>query len=123
MEAVERLAKAFPEARHHPRPTERASLDEAIRLCRGRHDVLEPSAEDPCGAENGLFRRPRDSLAEFRRATGLPTATNMVATDWRSEMGHAIPAPLRIRAFRSPIRISGRCKVRCGSRSMCRDWG
>ena len=25
----------------------------------------------------------------FRRATGLPTATNMIATDWR-EMGHAI---------------------------------
>jgi glucarate dehydratase len=28
-------------------------------------------------------------MAEFRRATGLPTATNMIATDWR-EMGHAI---------------------------------
>ena len=28
-------------------------------------------------------------MAEFKRATGLPTATNMIATDWR-EMGHAI---------------------------------
>ena len=28
-------------------------------------------------------------MAEFRRATGLPTATNMVATDWR-EMAHSI---------------------------------
>ena len=28
-------------------------------------------------------------MAEFRRATGLPTATNMIATDWR-QMGHAI---------------------------------
>jgi glucarate dehydratase len=28
-------------------------------------------------------------MAEFKRATGLPTATNMVATDWR-EMAHSI---------------------------------
>ena len=28
-------------------------------------------------------------MAEFRRATGLPTATNMVATDWR-EMVHSL---------------------------------
>ena len=28
-------------------------------------------------------------MAEFKRATGLSTATNMIATDWR-EMGHAI---------------------------------
>ena len=31
----------------------------------------------------------REVMAEFRRATGLPTATNMVATDWR-EMAHAL---------------------------------
>ena len=30
-------------------------------------------------------------MAEFKRATGLPTATNMIATDWR-ELGHAIRA-------------------------------
>ena len=28
-------------------------------------------------------------MAEFRRATGLPTATNMVATDWR-QLVHAL---------------------------------
>ena len=28
-------------------------------------------------------------MAEFRRATGLPTATNMVATDWR-ELTHSL---------------------------------
>jgi glucarate dehydratase len=44
-------------------------------------------AEDPCGAE-GVFSG-REVMTEFRRATGLPTATNMVATDWR-EMAHAI---------------------------------
>ncbi|MBU0790094.1 MAG: glucosaminidase domain-containing protein, partial [Gammaproteobacteria bacterium] len=31
----------------------------------------------------------REVMAEFRRATGLPTATNMIATDWR-QMGHTI---------------------------------
>jgi len=28
-------------------------------------------------------------MAEFKRATGIPTATNMVATDWR-QMGHSL---------------------------------
>lgn len=32
---------------------------------------------------------PREVMAEFRRATGLPTATNMIATDWR-QMGHTL---------------------------------
>ena len=49
-------------------------------------DVLA-YAEDPCGAENGYSGR--EIMAEFRRATGLPTATNMIATDWR-QLGHAI---------------------------------
>jgi len=44
-------------------------------------------AEDPCGAEQGYSGR--EIMAEFRRATGLPTATNMIATDWR-QMGHTI---------------------------------
>jgi glucarate dehydratase len=62
------------------------SLQEAIALCSKAHGVLA-YAEDPCGAENGYSGR--EILAEFRRATNLPTATNMIATDWR-EMGHAI---------------------------------
>jgi glucarate dehydratase len=44
-------------------------------------------AEDPCGAEQGFSGR--EIMAEFRRATGLPTATNMIATDWR-ELKHAV---------------------------------
>ena len=34
-------------------------------------------AEDPCGAEQGFSGR--EVMAEFRRATGLPVATNMIA--------------------------------------------
>jgi glucarate dehydratase len=52
----------------------------------GKRDVLA-YAEDPCGAEQGFSGR--EIMAEFRQATGLPTATNMVATDWR-ELKHAV---------------------------------
>jgi glucarate dehydratase len=44
-------------------------------------------AEDPCGAEQGFSGR--EIMAEFRQATGLPTATNMIATDWR-QLSHAL---------------------------------
>src|SRR5262249_23980035 len=53
---------------------------------KGMHGVLA-DAEDPCGAEAGFSGR--EIMAEFRRATALPTATNMVATDWR-ELAHAL---------------------------------
>jgi glucarate dehydratase len=86
LEAVSALADQFPDARITLDPNGAWSLDEAISFCKNQHDVLA-YAEDPCGAENGYSAR--EVMAEFRRATGLPTATNMIATDWR-EMGHAI---------------------------------
>ncbi len=86
IEAVTALAERFPKARITLDPNGAWSLKEAVRLCRDQHKVLA-YAEDPCGAENGYSGR--EVMAEFRRATGLRTATNMIATDWR-EMGHAI---------------------------------
>jgi glucarate dehydratase len=86
MKAVEGLAKRFPKARITLDPNGAWSLKEAIGLCKGRGDILA-YAEDPCGAEAGYSGR--EIMAEFRRATGLPTATNMIATDWR-QMVHAI---------------------------------
>jgi glucarate dehydratase len=86
MRAATALAEAFPDARITLDPNGAWSLEEAIRLCRGQHHVLA-YAEDPCGAENGYSGR--EIMAEFRRTTGLPTATNMIATDWR-QLGHAI---------------------------------
>ena len=80
------LAERFPQARITLDPNGAWSLDEAVRVCRGKQDVLA-YAEDPCGAEGGFSGR--EILAEFRRRTGLKTATNMVATDWR-QLGHAI---------------------------------
>jgi glucarate dehydratase len=86
MEAVTAVKRRFPMARVTLDPNGAWSLDEAIRLCRGAHDVLA-YAEDPCGAEAGFSGR--EIMAEFRRATGLPTATNMIATDWR-QLAHAL---------------------------------
>lgn len=86
MEAIVALHERFPDARVTLDPNGAWSLAEAVRLCRDKHGILA-YAEDPCGAENGFSGR--EVMAEFRRATGLPTATNMIATDWR-QMAHSI---------------------------------
>ncbi|RDV00568.1 glucarate dehydratase [Trinickia dinghuensis] len=86
MEAIVALHERFPDARVTLDPNGAWSLAEAVRLCRDKHGVLA-YAEDPCGAEGGYSGR--EVMAEFRRATGLPTATNMIATDWR-QMAHSI---------------------------------
>ncbi|WP_456267499.1 glucarate dehydratase family protein [Kushneria sp. AK178] len=86
IEAVTALSQAFPGARTTIDPNGAWSLSEAIRLCKDLHGVLA-YAEDPCGAEEGFSGR--EILTEFRHATGLPVATNMVATNWR-EMAHAL---------------------------------
>jgi len=86
IQAVTALHKRFPEARITLDPNGAWSLAEAISLCTGKGDVLA-YAEDPCGAEQGFSSR--EIMAEFRRATGIMTATNMIATDWR-QLAHAI---------------------------------
>ena len=115
--AVTALAERFPDARITLDPNGGWSLEEAVRLCSGMHGILA-YAEDPCGAEQGYSGR--EILAEFRRATGLPTATNMIATDWR-EMGHAI----QLQSVDIPLAdphfwtLQGSIRVA----QMCRDWG
>jgi glucarate dehydratase len=86
VEAIVALHEAFPSARITLDPNGGWLLKDAIRLLRDHRNTMA-YAEDPCGAE-GAFSG-REVMAEFRRATGLPTATNMVATDWR-EMAHSI---------------------------------
>jgi len=78
-DAVRALHARFPKARVTLDPNGAWSLEEAVRVGTRLKGVLA-YAEDPCGAENG--RNGREVMAEFRRRTGLPTATNMVATDW-----------------------------------------
>jgi glucarate dehydratase len=86
IKAIKALKSRFPDARITLDPNGAWSLPEAIGLCRDMHGILT-YCEDPCGAENGFSGR--EIMAEFRKATGLPTASNMIATDWR-QMSHAI---------------------------------
>jgi len=117
IEAVTALAERFPKARVTIDPNGAWSLDEAIRLCTNKRHVLA-YAEDPCGAENGYSGR--EVMAEFRRATGLPTATNMIATDWR-QMGHTIQLHSVDIPLADPHFWTMQGSVRVAQ--MCHEWG
>jgi glucarate dehydratase len=117
IEAVAAIKRRFPDGRVTLDPNGGWPLAEAIAVCKGRSDVLA-YAEDPCGAEDGYSGR--EVMAEFRRATGVPTATNMVATDWR-QMGHtillqAVDIPLADPHFWT---MQGSVRVA----QMCDEWG
>ena len=117
LEAIVALHERFPKARVTLDPNGGWLLKDAIRLMRDMRGVVA-YAEDPCGAEDGFSGR--EVLAEFRRATGLPTATNMVATDWR-QLSHAlalqsIDIPLADPHFWT---MAGSVRVA----QTCRDWG
>jgi glucarate dehydratase len=115
--AVAAIKKRFPESRATLDPNGAWSLAEAIAACRGQGHILA-YAEDPCGPEGGYSGR--EIMAEFRRATGIPTATNMVATDWR-QMAHshllgAVDIPLADPHFwtmQGSVRLA----------QLCHDWG
>ena len=117
IETVRALHARFPNARITIDPNGAWSLQDAVRLMRDLRGVVA-YAEDPCGAEDGFSGR--EVMAEFRRATGLPTATNMVATDWR-QMVHAlslqsVDIPLADPHFWT---MAGSVRVA----QACRDWG
>ncbi len=117
IEAVEALHARFPKARVTLDPNGGWLLKDAVRLMRDMRGVLA-YAEDPCGAEDGFSGR--EVMAEFRRETGLPTATNMVATDWR-QMVHSlalqsVDIPLADPHFWT---MAGSVRVA----QTCRDWG
>jgi len=116
-EAVTALAARFPEARVTLDPNGGWLLEQAVTVGRSLRDVLA-YAEDPVGAE-GVYSG-REIMAEFKRATGLATATNMIATDWR-ELGHtirsnAVDIPLADPHFWT---MSGSVRVA----QLCDDWG
>jgi glucarate dehydratase len=117
IDAIRALHERFPEARVTLDPNGGWLLKDAIRLMRDMRGVIA-YAEDPCGAEDGFSGR--EVMAEFRRATGLPTATNMVATDWR-QLSHAlalqsVDIPLADPHFWT---LAGSVRVA----QTCRDWG
>ena len=117
IEAVTALHERFPQARVTLDPNGGWLLKDAIRLMRDTKNIVA-YAEDPCGAEDGFSGR--EVMAEFRRATGLPTATNMIATDWR-QLSHAlalqsVDIPLADPHFWT---MAGSVRVA----QTCRDWG
>jgi glucarate dehydratase len=117
IDAAVALHERFPQARVTLDPNGGWLLKDAIRLMRDMRSVVA-YAEDPCGAEAGFSGR--EVMAEFRRATGLPTATNMIATDWR-QLSHAlalqsVDIPLADPHFWT---MAGSVRVA----QTCRDWG
>ncbi|MET4583582.1 glucarate dehydratase [Conyzicola nivalis] len=116
-EVVTALAERFPDARVTLDPNGAWRLEQAVAVGLSLRDVLA-YAEDPVGAE-GVYSG-RETMAEFKRATGLATATNMIATDWR-ELGHAV----RSNAVDIPLAdphfwtMAGSVRVA----QLCDDWG
>lgn len=115
--AVRALAERFPDARITLDPNGGWLLAEAVELCRDLAGVLA-YAEDPVGAEGGFSGR--EVMAEFRRATGLPTATNMIATDWR-QMAHAVRSNAVDIPLADPHFWTMRGSVRVAQ--LCHDFG
>ncbi|HMO44685.1 MAG TPA: glucarate dehydratase [Rubrivivax sp.] len=116
VDAVTALHERFPQARVTLDPNGGWLLKDAIRLGQRMRGVVA-YAEDPCGAEEGFSGR--EVMAEFRRATGLPTATNMIATDWRQLVHalslHSVDIPLADPHFWT---MAGSVRVA----QTCRDW-
>jgi glucarate dehydratase len=116
-DAVTALKERFPDARVTLDPNGAWPLAEAVRLGRRLRHVLA-YAEDPCGRE-GTFSG-RETMAEFRRATGLPTATNMIATSWR-ELHHAVKADAIDIPLADPHFWTMAGSVRVAQ--LCAEWG
>lgn len=79
-ECIAALYEVFPDARLTLDPNGAWTLKQAIEYLTPIKHMLS-YAEDPCGAEGAWSGR--ETMSEFRRTTGLRTATNMIATDWQ----------------------------------------
>ena len=116
VECILALHEAFPKARLTLDPNGCWCLEDAVRWLSPLKGVLT-YAEDPCGAEQGFSGR--EIMAEFRQRSGLPTATNMIATDWR-QLGHAV----KLQSVDIPLAdchfwtMAGAVRVAM----LCRDW-
>ena len=117
LKAVQALKRAFPDARIDLDPNGAWSLKEALEIAPELKEVLA-YCEDPCGAENGFSGR--EVMAEFRKATMMPTATNMINTDWR-QMSHCIALQSVDIPLADPHFWTMNGSVRVGQ--LCNDFG
>lgn len=86
MEIIKRLKNEFPDFIFNIDPNGAWSKDESINLCEEYGKYLS-YVEDPSSGENGYSGR--EIMAEIKMKTGIRTATNMIATDWR-QLHHSI---------------------------------
>lgn len=117
LKAVQALKEAFPKARITLDPNGGWLLKDALALAPELKKVLA-YCEDPCGAENGFSGR--EIMAEFRQESGMPTATNMIDTDWR-QMRHCISLRSVDIPLADPHFWTMAGSVRVGQ--MCNDFG
>lgn len=117
MDVIRALKKAFPEARIDLDPNGGWLLEQAVEYVQGMKGILT-YCEDPCGAE-GVYSG-REIMSEFRRRTGFPTATNMIATDWR-EVSHSLESQAVDIILADPHFWTMAGSVRVGQ--MCHDFG
>ena len=117
MEVIRALKKEFPDARIDLDPNGGWLLEQAVQYVKGMEGILT-YCEDPCGAE-GVYSG-REIMSEFRRRTGFPTATNMIATDWR-QVGHSLESQAVDIILADPHfwTMSGSVRVA----QMCHDFG
>lgn len=117
MQVIRELKKAFPDARIDLDPNGGWTLEQACEYVKDMHGILT-YCEDPCGAE-GVYSG-REIMSEFRRRTGFPTATNMIATDWR-EIGHSLESQAVDIILADPHFWTMEGSVRVAQ--MCHDFG
>ena len=117
MDVIRAMKKEFPDARIDLDPNGGWLLDEAVEYVKGMKGILT-YCEDPCGAE-GVYSG-REIMSEFRRRTGFPTATNMIATDWR-EVSHSLESQAVDIILADPHFWTMAGSVRVGQ--MCHDFG
>ena len=117
LKAVQAIKKAFPDARVDLDPNGCWSLKEALEIAPQLKECLA-YCEDPCGAENGFSGR--EVMAEFRQLSGMPTATNMINTDWR-QMHHCLSLQSVDIPLADPHFWTMNGSVRVGQ--MCNDFG
>lgn len=109
------LAETFPKSGLTIDPNGAWSLKQAVDWLTPLKSILT-YAEDPCGMENGFSGR--EIMAEFRKATGIPTATNMIATNYQELVQaiqlQALDIPLADCHFwtmQGAVRVSALCNL------------
>ncbi|SDO23166.1 enolase C-terminal domain-like protein [Vreelandella arcis] len=116
-DCIRALHEAFPDARLTLDPNGAWTLDEAVRVLEPIKHLLS-YAEDPCGQEESYSGR--ETMAEFKKRTGLPTATNMIATDFKqlqyAVQLNSVDIPLADCHFWT---MQGAVKVG----ELCNEWG